>query len=124
MRLIDVLLAFRKTTPINIDTKKVLFKNNFLIVGTEYECRKNKKKKRIDIIKKMHLNSPVYIEQYMYKGTPAYMIVDKKRQLDIGVLSVNAASWLTDYYSKGITCVTLTDKYKNSFHVDVIVYEK
>ena len=32
------------------DERKILFSNNFLLVGEKYECRKNTKKKRKDVI--------------------------------------------------------------------------
>ena len=35
------------------------------------------------------------------------MIVNAKNNLDLGVLSAGAASWLTDYYMKGETVVFL-----------------
>lgn len=102
---------------------QLLFQNEFLIVGEKYECQKNHKKKRPNVIKKTNTKSPVHIEKYLYKGVPAYMVVNTKLNLDLGVLSGNAAAWLTDYYSKGETKAVLTDKFKESFHVKISVYE-
>lgn len=106
-----------------LENHKIFFDKTFLIVGEKYECRKNPKKKRSDVIKKTSLKSSVYIEKYFYNNLPAYMIVNAKNNLDLGVLSAGAASWLTDYYMKGETVVYLTDRFDGSFHVRVIVYQ-
>ena len=103
---------------------KIIFEKEFLIVGEKYECRKNRNKKRLDIINKTRIGSPVHIEKYIYDGNPAYMIVNTEIGLDLGVLSSDAASWLTSYYSRGKTAAVLTDRFKDSFHVNVFVYEK
>lgn len=109
---------FKATT----NTENILFQNEFLIVGEKYECRKNSKKMRADVIKKTRLNTPVHIEKYIYNGKPAYMIVNTIIGLDLGVLSARAADWLTDYYIDGTTVdAVLIDKYNASFHVQVTV---
>lgn len=101
----------------------LIFSKEFLIVGDKYECRKNPKKMRSDVNKKMKLDCPVYVEKYLYHGEPAYMIVDSKSKLDLGVLSKGAASWLTDYYSNGKTEAVLVDKCQGTFHVKISVYK-
>ena len=101
----------------------LIFSKEFLIVGDQYECRKNPKKMRSDVNKKMKLDHPVYVEKYLYQGEPAYMIVDAKSRLDLGVLSKGAASWLTDYYSKGKVEAALVDNYQGTFHVKISVYK-
>lgn len=100
---------------------KIIFQKEFMIVGTKYECKKNVKKKRADVIKKTTLKTPVHIEKYFYNGIPAYMIVNTKLKLDLGVLSANAADWLTEYYSKGTTSVTLSKVHNDTFLVTVTV---
>lgn len=105
------------------EAREILFDKEFLIVGEAYPCRKNKKYKRLDIIKKTKLHSPVHIEKYTYNREPAYMVVNTKRDLDLGVLSAGAAAWLSDYYNKGTVKVELTNRYKSSFHVRVTVYK-
>ena len=114
----------KKTSDLLPDNSKVLFAENFLIVGENYECRKNPKKQRMEVIKKTKTGDSVHIEKYMYQGKPAYMIVNTKQNLDLGVLSSGAAEWLSKYYSKGDTIVNITDKYQTSFHVDVVVIKK
>ena len=104
--------------------KKVLFSNEWLLVGEAYECRKNPKKSRKYAIEKTTLKSPVHIEKFIYAKKPAYMVVNTALGLDVGVLSAGAADWLTPYYNKGNTVVSLTDKFQGSFHVKVVVYEK
>lgn len=58
-----------------------------IIVGDSYECRKNSKKARRNIIAKMHVGDSVSVEFFRYKGRPAYLVVDDKSGLDIGVFS-------------------------------------
>lgn len=123
--IIDIVKAFTLATQ-NVKTlppnARIHFRNEFLIVGQNYECLKNPKKQRSDVIRKTNLHTPVHVEKYYYKGTPAYMIVNSTTNLDLGVLSAGAASWLTDYCSKGKVFASLTDKFENSFHVLVVVY--
>lgn len=116
---------FKDTTTQTLhNTDKVLFSNDFLIVGENYECRKNKKKLRRDVIKKMKVNDVVLIEQYIYNGKPAYMVIDPRTNLDLGVLSQGTAKWLSEDYPNAQIDAYLLDKYKNSFHVKVRVIEK
>ena len=98
------------------------FEKNFLIIGVKYECLKNPSVQRSYAINNTNLNTPVHVEKYFYQDAPAYMIVNSISNLDIGVLSAGAASWLTDYYSKGTVFARLTDAFDGSFHVDIIVY--
>ena len=120
MGLFDLLKTKESATTIPEDCE-ILFVNEFLIVGESYECRKNKKHKRINVIKKTKVNSPVHIERYLYNKKPAYMIVNTKLDLDLGVLSAGAADWLSDYYNKGTVFAELVDKYESSFHVRIAV---
>lgn len=123
--IIDIIKAVSSSNVKSLpENAHIHFRNNFLIVGENYECLKNKKLQRSSVIKNTNLNTPVHLERYFYKGVPAYMIVNSNTGLDLGVLSSGAASWLTDYYSKGEVFATLTDKFENSFHVDIVVYSK
>lgn len=122
MGIFDFLNVKEKTSSMD-ETREILFDKEFLIVGEEYPCRKNEKYKRMDVIRKAKLHSPVHIEKYTYDRKPAYMIVDTKRGLDLGVLSSSTASWLSDYYNKGTVEAELTGRYKSSFHVRVTVYK-
>lgn len=121
MSFFDFLKKNVQDEPIN---KNVIFSNEWLIVGESYECRKDPKKSRKYVINRTTLKSPVHIEKFIYARKPAYMIVNSNLGLDIGVLSAGAADWLTSYYDKGNTVVSLTDKFQDSFHVKVVVYEK
>ena len=47
------------------DNSKLIFHNNYLIVGTEYNCRKKPNMIRSDVIKKTTINTPVHIEQFI-----------------------------------------------------------
>ena len=129
--MVDIIFATKNlinsmspVTEKNFDSSKILFEKEFLIVGVSYECRKNKSKQRSYVIKQTQLSTPVHIEKYIYDKAPAYMIVNSKIDLDLGVLSAGAASWLSDYYSKGKTFAQLTNRYNDSFHVKITVVEK
>lgn len=117
------LFNFIKKDSSNTD-RPILFAKEFLIVGEKYECRKNSKKQRMGVIKKTTLKSSIHIERYTYQGKPAYMVVNTKEGLDLGVLSAGAASWLTDYYYKGNVEAYLVDKFQDSFHAKIVIYKK
>lgn len=57
------------------------------LVGEQYPCRKDKKKKRRDAEKGIRRGSKVTLERYTYKGDPAYMVINPANGLDIGVIS-------------------------------------
>lgn len=70
-------------------TEDLLNKQNqsLAIVGHEYPCKKDKKVMRSTAEKGIRIGSQVTIERYTYQGEPAYMVVNPKNGLDIGVLS-------------------------------------
>lgn len=68
----------------------VEIKENYA-VGTIYECKKNPKKNRLNVLKKMKVGSPVDFEFYYYQHEPAYMLIDRKSGLDFGNLSQTVA---------------------------------
>ncbi len=107
---------------IPIEKRKLISEKSWLIVGESYECRKNKKKMRKDVIKKMHINDKVLIERYIYDGKAAYMVVDPKSKLDLGVLSAGVAEYLSTNYSNAVFEAHLEDKYKDSYHVHINIY--
>lgn len=61
------------------------------VVGGEYPCRKDKKTMRDTAEKGIRIGSRVTIERYTYQGQPAYMVINSKNSLDIGVLSQGMA---------------------------------
>lgn len=109
----------------NIESKslQLVFSNDFMIVGAQYECRKNKHKMRHAVIAKMKPNMQVNIEKYSYKGSPAYMIVDPKTHLDLGVLSQGAADWISRDYPNAKIEGILTERHNDTFKVKINVYQ-
>lgn len=111
---------FSKNTFSNSNTfvfdESLFIGKEYLIIGHPYNCLKNKKKYRFDVLKKMKLNDPVIIEKYYYKGSPAYMIIDPKTKLDFGVFSAVAAHHISTHYTdnefEGYLCQRLDDSYK------------
>ena len=127
--LIDIIIVL---TQINTSSKSVnsasndmrlVFSNDFMIVGAQFECRKNKKKKRYSVIEKMRPGMTVNIEKYSYKGSPAYMIVDPKSNLDLGVLSQGAADWINRDYPNSKIVGTLSERHNDTFKVKINVYQ-
>lgn len=104
--------------------RNIVYETEYLIVGVDYPCRKNKEKKRKDIIKHMHSGNIVVLEKYTYQGSAAYMIVDPKSSLDLGVLSAGAAEYIYDHYPNAIFDASLSSKYKNSYHVLIKVIQR
>lgn len=101
-----------------------IYFNEYLIVGENYECRKNKRKKRLDVIKKMKPNNRVFLEKYYYQKKPAYMIINPGDNLDLGVLSQGAAFALSSKHPEGKFFAYLSNEYNNSFHVKIFVYDE
>lgn len=126
---IDIIIALSSIKTTNPPTETIsndmqlVFSNDFMIVGAEYECRKNKKKMRQNIIKKMRPGMHVHVEKYSYKCSPAYMIIDPKSKMDLGVLSQGAADWISRDYPNAKIEGILTEKHNDTFKVKVCVYK-
>ncbi len=90
---------------------------NNLIIGTQYNCWKKKRKKRQDVIDKMHVGDRVYFEKTEYNGDPLVLVIDDKTKLDIGVMSPGVSETIIKDYPNSDFEGCLTDRYKQSFHV-------
>lgn len=66
------------------------------VVGGEYPCKKDKKVSRVTAGKGIRIGSKVTIERFTYQRKPAYMVVNPKNGLDIGVLSQGTAFAVAD----------------------------
>lgn len=117
---ITINVIFQNTIPIS--ELNLISESEYLIVGTKFECRKNSKKMRKNVIKKMHLGDSVFIERYLYKGLPAYMIVDPKSKLDLGVLSASTAEYLSTKFSNIIFDAYLCEKINDTYRVHIKIY--
>lgn len=95
---------------------------SYRVTGTAYECRKNPKKKRLDILKPMKLGDPVVLEFYEYEGETACMVVDCKSGLDIGVLHATSAKTLKEYYQNPVFIAKLTENHGYNVAISVDVY--
>ena len=111
----------KKTSDVIPENAEIIFAENFMIFGGNYECRKNPKKQRIDVIHKTKEGDAVHLEEYMYEGKTAYMIVHDKQKLDMGILGAGSAEILARYYSQGNVIVKLIGENQSSFCVEVVV---
>lgn len=88
-----------KITPPKVSGKPREIKQ-WRVAGVIYECRKNPSRKRLDVLKPMKPGSALVLEQFVYNGRPAYMVVDCKSGLDIGVLYENNAEFLSECFPR------------------------
>lgn len=114
---------FKKNIKTETIEAPVLFRNEFLIVGNEYPCKKNKKIMRNSVHRKMKIGAIVNLEYYRYNKQPAYMVVDPKTGLDLGVLSHGAASWIHDEYRKKLKVCKICEKFRDTYRISVVIYD-
>ncbi|MBO7726899.1 MAG: hypothetical protein J6S50_00450 [Oscillospiraceae bacterium] len=87
------------------------------IAGVGYECRKDPKKKRLDVLKSLKVGAPLVLEYYEYEGRPAYMVVDCKSGLDIGTLHEGTAVSLKESFPNAVFVAKIVEN--NKFDVSV-----
>ena len=120
-----MIMVFFKKTKSNsqfYDLNSLVTTRENLAVGTVYECKKNHKKNRQQVLKKMKIGSPVDFEFYYYGDQPAYLLIDRKTGLDFGNLGQEVASSIFDQFSKCVIVGTISDFYDNSAHVRYEIY--
>lgn len=81
------------------------------LVGEQYPCRKDRKKKRRDAEKGIRQGSKVTLERYTYKGDPAYMVINPANGLDIGVISQNQANKLAEATKANVVNGEIVEQY-------------
>lgn len=81
------------------------------LVGEQYPCRKDKRKMRRSAEKGIKIGSKVTLERFTYNRKPAYMVVNPKNGLDIGVISTAQASWLASKTDQTIIQGEIADQY-------------
>ena len=91
-------------------------------VGIVYECRKNPKKSRLNVLKKMKVGSPVEFEFYFYQHEPAYMLIDRKSGLDFGNLSRGVAETIFKTFPHATIVGRITDMSCDFVHVRYEIY--
>lgn len=69
------------------------------LVGITFECRKDERTNRQDVISYLKEGDIIEIEKYKYKRKDAYMLIDKATGLDFGVMSANLAEEFSKNYS-------------------------
>ena len=84
------------------------------LVGEQYACRKDKSMKRRAAEKGIKIGSKVILERYTYKGKPAYMVVNTRNNLDIGVISQVQADKLAARTSDKTLQGEIVEQYKDA----------
>lgn len=67
------------------------------VVGVTFNCDLNRYTNRQDILFELHDGDIVDIQEYEYKGAPAYYVVDPESGLDIGNLPASIAKMISKY---------------------------
>lgn len=75
-----------------------VYQIEFNVAGVTFNCQKNRKEKRQDVIADMTEASPIELEEYEYRGKPAYLVIDSIADLDIGNVPKNIAAELYEKY--------------------------
>lgn len=78
--------------PTSIPTSRPDYSHRITPVGIAYGCKKSSFRSRQSVIRKLKLGDIVDVEEYTYKGKPAYMFVDRKSGLDFGVMQADEAA--------------------------------
>ena len=98
-----------------------VFSNTYLIVGSTYECLKNPRKYRYAVQANMCEGDPVIIEEYLYDGKSAYMVINPKNRLDIGVLSAGAAQYISMRFPHAVLHGVLDEQFDGTFRINVYI---
>ena len=114
------LFSINKIQPPSVPGKPADTRTN-KIAGVRYPCRKNPKKNRMDVLKNMKVGSPLILEYFEYEGQPAYMVIDCKTGLDIGVLYEETSIALKESYPNAVFVAKLVEnnKYDVSIQYDI-----
>ena len=99
----------------------VLFDRSYLIVGYQYNCKKRPSLERQYVIRSMNVGDTVHIEEYMNQRKSAFMVINPRNGLDLGVLSSGAADLLSHEYPNTVKRAILEDECKCSFHVRIVI---
>lgn len=92
------------------------------VVGFVYECKKNPKKSRLKVLKKMKVGSLVDFEFYFFDNEPAYLLIDRKSGLDFGNLSRTMAASIFEHYPNATIVGQISDISSDHVHVRYEIY--
>ena len=76
----------------------IIYSKVFKVAGVTFKCQKNKKENRQDILSSLTEVSPIDLEEYEYKGKPAYLVVDCISDLDIGTVPEDIANEISNCF--------------------------
>ena len=71
----------------------------FHLAGVTFPCYKDGDFLRQDEISDISVNDTIHLEEYQYKGKPAYLVVPDKTGIDIGVVPAHVAEMISNEYA-------------------------
>lgn len=71
----------------------------FHLAGVTFPCYKDGDFLRQDEISDISVNDTIHLEEYQYKGKPAYLVVPDKTDIDIGVVPAHVAEMISNEYA-------------------------
>ena len=111
---IDIIIAFfhlfkppqNQSQPENMRT--ISYHKTFNVAGVTFKCKLNEDVKRQEILEYCKTKDRIHLEQYEYKGEPAFLIVLDKNNLDIGTVPANIVPTILKYKDRD-TSVEFTE---------------
>ena len=71
----------------------------FHLAGVTYPCYKDRDIHRQDEISDISVDDTIHLEEYKYKGNPAYLVVPDNTGMDIGVVPAHVAEMISNEYA-------------------------
>ena len=118
--IIDVITAIKEQEKHNRSISSG-FAMTSKVVGTFAECRKNESVKRKQVIKNLHVGSPLVLETAYFEGKPFFLVVDPSSGLDIGALPKENSGFLKGRFPSASFKATLTDTDPDNPVIDIEV---
>ena len=80
------------------------------VMGAFAECKKDPSKKRVEILQRLSVGSPLNLEIATYEGKPFYIVVDPVSGLDIGSLRAETSAAIRKDCPQAQMSATLIEK--------------
>lgn len=71
----------------------------FHLAGVTFPCYKDGDFLRQDEISDISVDDTIHLEEYQYKGEPAYLVVPDRTDMDIGVVPAHVAEMISNEYA-------------------------
>ena len=103
--IVDIFLAIREMMGLK---KKI--ESTETVMGAFAECKKDPSKKRVEILQRLSVGSPLNLEIATYEGKPFYIVVDPVSGLDIGSLRPETSAAIRKDCPQAQMSATLIEK--------------